>query len=159
MIKLSRLADYGVLLMSQMARKPEEVANAHDLIDASGLPAATVSKLLATLARHELLESIRGSKGGYRLARPAADISVEQIIAAVDGPIAVTMCVDEDGDGCGVASFCTTQGYWQRINRAIKEALDKVSLADIATAVPMLMDPGEMTPRQEGGGARGAHGG
>ena len=129
MIRLSRLADYAVMLMSQMAREPSAVVNVQNLVEASGLSAATVSKLLATLARHGLLGSIRGRKGGYRLARSPANISMEQIIAAVDGPIALTVCVDQGIDSCSVSAFCTSRGYWHRINEAIKEALDQVSLA------------------------------
>jgi FeS assembly SUF system regulator len=161
MMRLSRLADYGVLLMTQMARKPDLVVNTHDLVEASGLPAATVSKLLATLARHDLLESIRGSKGGYLLARPPSAITMEQIITAIDGPISLTLCVDESGDRCGVSSFCVSQTYWHRINEAIKDALDQVTLAEIAGSVPAFFAAGEVTAPagdQHRKGATGAGG-
>lgn len=146
MIRLSRLADYGVMLMSQMAREPSAVVNVQNLVEASGLSAATVSKLLATLARHGLLGSIRGRKGGYRLARSPANISMEQIIAAIDGPIALTVCVDQGIDSCSVSAFCTSRDYWHRINEAIKEALDQVSLAEVASSMPMFLDPAAIEP-------------
>lgn len=103
MIRLSRLADYAVLLMSRMANTPDRVHNALDIAEATGLPCPTVSKLLATLAREGLLNSVRGAKGGYGLAHPAREITVAHIIAAIDGPIAITACIEHPGS-CDVES-------------------------------------------------------
>ena len=92
MIKLSRMADYGVILMVQLARAPGDVTTAADLSETTALPGPTVSKLLKQLSRAGLLESHRGTKGGYTMALPAGDISVADIVSALEGPIALTEC-------------------------------------------------------------------
>lgn len=136
MIRLSRLSDYAVVLMTHMARAGEDVHNAHDLSSLTRLPAPTVSKILAILSRAEILESLRGRQGGYRLLRSPADISVEDIITAVDGPIALTLCVEQGPTSCEVHQFCPSSVHWHRINAAIRGALAGVSLADLADPVP-----------------------
>ena len=135
MIRLSRLSDYAVLLMTHIAHAAAETHNAHDLAEKAHLPAPTVSKILATLARKDLLDSVRGRQGGYRLAQDLSDISVEDIIAAVDGPIALTQCIDQGPGSCDVEAFCPSSAHWHRINEAIRQALGQVTLAELA--VPM----------------------
>ncbi len=136
MIRLSRLADYGVVLACQMAIKADRCHNAFDLAAATGLPAPTVSKLLAALARAGVLVSQRGAKGGYRLARAPEAITAADIVSAVDGPIALTVCI-EHGDGfCDVESLCPTRSGWRRINDAVRDAMKSVSLAELAFSVP-----------------------
>jgi FeS assembly SUF system regulator len=132
MIRLSRLADYAVLLMSRMANAPDRTHNAIDIAEATGLPTPTVSKLLATLAREGLLKSVRGAKGGYGLAQPARDITVAHIIAAIDGPIAITYCIEHGPGSCDVENLCPSRHGWQAINRAVQQALNGVSLAEIS---------------------------
>ena len=137
MIRLSRLADYAVLLMSHMAREERSVHNAIDMAAVTRLPAPTVSSVLATLARAGLLASIRGRNGGYRLARPACEISAESVIAAMDGPIALTLCAAEAPNQCDVEDCCPSRAGLQRLNRAIRHALSDISLAELAaTDVP-----------------------
>ena len=131
MIRLSRLSDYAVSLMTHIAHEADEIHNAHDLAEKAHLPAPTVSKILATLAREDLLESVRGRQGGYRLSQESSDISVEDIIAAVDGPIALTQCIDQGPGSCGVEAFCPSSAHWHRINEAIRQALGKVTLAEL----------------------------
>jgi len=136
MIRLSRLADYGVVLACQMAAKADRCHNAFDLAATTGLPAPTVSKLLAALARAGVLVSQRGAKGGYRLARAPESITAADIVSAVDGPIALTVCI-EHGDGfCDVESLCPTRSGWRRINDAVRDAMKSVSLAELAFSVP-----------------------
>ena len=91
----------------------------------------TVSKVLKALVQHGLLASHRGAKGGYSLAAPAEEISVAQIIAAIEGPIALTECSDTIGL-CGQETQCSVRGNWQRINSAVREALERVTLAELA---------------------------
>ena len=133
MIRLSRLADYGVLLMSHIARKPERVCTAVSLSENAHLPIPTVSKLLAKLVRAGLLQSIRGRDGGYLLALEPKDITVEGIITAVDGPIALTVCLESGGVACDLEGVCPSQPNWRRINDALRQALADVSLRDIST--------------------------
>ncbi len=138
MIKLSRLADYAVLLLTQMGGEARAVHNALDLADRTGLPLPTVSKILATLARDGVLLSVRGARGGYRLAAAPERISVAAIIAAIDGPIALTQCVDTAGS-CNVESLCPTRAGWHKINAAILGALSGVTLADLMPEPPAMM--------------------
>ena len=135
MIKLSRMADYGVILMVQLARMPEQVTTAADLAEATALPAPSVSKLLKQLSRSGLLDSHRGTKGGYAIARPSTEITVADIVSAVEGPIALTECMTTQGAVCEIEALCPTRTNWRHINNALVEALDNVSLADMAKPV------------------------
>lgn len=131
MLKLSKLADYATVLMTLVAREPQRLHNGLELAERSNLPAPTVAKLLKSLARGGLLQSLRGAHGGYRLARPPERISVADIIAALEGPIGVTECASHPGD-CTLESACSTRANWRLINVAIREALEAVSLAQMA---------------------------
>jgi FeS assembly SUF system regulator len=137
MLRLSKLTDYAVVLMGEMARRPGAITTAAELTARTGLPAPTVQKLLKLLARDGLMASVRGAAGGYRLARAADGISVAEIISAVDGPIALTDCVGGGDGSCGVEDLCPMRGNWDKVNRAVQAALQSVTLADMAThAVP-----------------------
>jgi FeS assembly SUF system regulator len=96
------------------------------------LPPPTVSKLLRLLAKEGLLASHRGVKGGYGLARPAEDITVGSIIKALEGPIAITTCTNDTPGECEHESLCPVRGHWHLINLAIRQALDSITLADMA---------------------------
>ncbi len=130
MFRITRLTDYGVLLMAQLAGEEGRVHNATDLAARVHLPQPTVSKILQILLHDGLLESVRGAGGGYRLARRPADISVRDIIAGLEGPIAITECNLEPGS-CEQEAHCTTRANWKLINRAVQRALDEISLADM----------------------------
>lgn len=140
MIKLSRLADYAVVLLTQMGGGVKSVHNAIDLAERTGLPVPTVSKILATLARHDVLKSVRGARGGYRLAQAPERVTVADIIAAIDGPIALTQCVDTAGS-CNVETLCPTRAGWHKINDAIQGALAGVTLADLMASPPAMFPP------------------
>lgn len=146
MIRVSRLADYGVVLACHIAGHRGHCHNAYELSEATGLPAPTVSKLLAALAKSGILTSVRGAKGGYRLAREADRITAADIVTAVDGPIALTICL-EHGDGfCDVESLCPTRHGWHRVNEAIRAALASVTLTELAPGLlgsPMAWPPTE----------------
>jgi len=140
-IRLSRLADYGVALMTRMAQDASGVHTAVGLAESTGIPTPTVSKVLATLARQGVLRSVRGAHGGYALTGLPHQISVACIIAAIDGPIALTQCIEDGPGACGVESLCLTRRGWKLINQAVFNALDGVSLADIVDA-PLFPEPG-----------------
>jgi FeS assembly SUF system regulator len=135
MLKLSKLADYATVLMTLVAHEPERLHNGLELAERSNLPAPTVAKLLKSLARGGLLQSLRGAHGGYKLARTPEQISVADIIAALEGPIGVTECASHPG-GCTLESACSTRANWRLINVAIREALEAVSLAQMASPSP-----------------------
>jgi FeS assembly SUF system regulator len=140
-MRLSRLADFAVVLMTHLAQYHERVHTAAEVAIATQLPAPTVAKVLARLCREGLLTSIRGVKGGYQLARPAAKISVGAIVNALDGPVALTQCIRLGPGGCKVEAVCPSRVGLHRINVAVHKALDDVSLADIATPAQALLAP------------------
>lgn len=140
MIRIGRLTDYGIVLMTQVAASPAVDHSAAEIAAATRLPLPTVSKLLRRLTKAGLLTSHRGAKGGYSLARSAEQISIAGIIGAIEGPVALTLCttVEHTGD-CKLERRCPVRGHWQRINRAVRSALEDVTLADIVgsqTGVP-----------------------
>jgi FeS assembly SUF system regulator len=131
MFKLNKLADYATVLLAIMAAEPARLYNGQELSAKSHLPAPTVAKLLKQLTRGGLLESLRGAHGGYRLTRTPARISVADIIRALEGPIAVTDC-SVHGHGCDISRTCGSRTTFRLIDRAIRNALEAVSLADMA---------------------------
>lgn len=137
MIRLSKLADYGIVIMTHMARHPQRQHNAAEIAAESHIPQPMASKILKGLARAGLLASHRGAKGGYGLARPAERISVADVIVALDGPIALTACIENGPGECDLESLCPARANWQRINDAIRGALDDISMAEMAQTVPL----------------------
>jgi FeS assembly SUF system regulator len=139
MIRITKLTDYGIVLLTHFARGPERTTrNAPELAAAAHLPLPTVSKILKILAREGLLVPHRGAKGGFSLARSSQDITVTDIISALEGPIALTECNAHGSDRCGIESLCPVSTNWQRINRAVHDALSGLTLAEMASARPNL---------------------
>ena len=133
MIRLGRLTDYGIVLMAHLAgQESGSTHNARDLAADTQLPSPAVSKILKILARADLLESQRGSKGGYSLARHPEEISVSEMITALEGPFGLTRCTVHPG-ACVQESSCHVREPWQRINKVVHDALSGVTLADLAT--------------------------
>ncbi len=139
MLKMSKLADYGTLILTTMADQPEQVQNAAEVAIAIRVPLPTVSKILKRLAREGLVISLRGARGGYMLARPPAQISVAQIISAMDGPIGLTECSIASGL-CMQESGCAVRANWQRVNRVVLQALEKITLEQMIEPVAEPVD-------------------
>jgi FeS assembly SUF system regulator len=136
MLRLSKLTDYAVVVLVQLARGGV-VQTAPGVAAATAVPEPTVAKVLKILTSAGLVTSLRGARGGYRLARPLAALSVSEVIAAVDGPIALTACVEGSLTACEQQGSCPMSGRWLRVNEAIREALAGITLADmIAEAGP-----------------------
>ena len=135
MIRITKQADYGIILLLRLARDPGSLRSATDLAEATALPAPMAGKILKALAREGLLSSKRGAQGGYSLARLPEAISVADIVSALDGPIAITDCLDE-ACGCERRPDCPTHGHWRWINGAIQTALASVNLADMLAPAP-----------------------
>lgn len=131
MIKFSKLADYAVVILGALSQKGEGLAKANAISVMTGLPEPTVSKVLKLLSAAEIVISVRGAKGGYALNGGANDISVARIVEAIDGPVALTSCADDDASGCHYAGGCLMYGRWTKVNRAVKTALDNVFLSDM----------------------------
>jgi FeS assembly SUF system regulator len=146
-IRLSKLADYGIVIATHLARHPDRQQTAPEAAAGTGVPQPMTSKILKLLVRGDVLVSHRGARGGYGLARPAERITVAEIIEALDGPIAITSCTDSGPIDCGIVSVCGTRANWQRINLAVREALDGVTLAEMAHNIPSaFLLPGEQQP-------------
>lgn len=130
MIRISKLTDYGTVLLAHLARNPNEVCSSADIAARTGIALPTASKLLKSLARNGLVTSTRGANGGYRLAHDASDISAADIIDALEGPVSITECSASDSH-CDIEADCSVGNAWQRINVAIRNALQEVSLVDL----------------------------
>ncbi|SDC35605.1 transcriptional regulator, BadM/Rrf2 family [Sphingomonas sp. YR710] len=134
-MRLSSLADYAVVMLSAAARHgPTARLTANLLSDETGVPLPTAQKLMGKLAGAGLLTSARGTGGGFALARDPASISLADIVEAVEGPIAMTACVDDHRDHCGLEGACRVQPHWSVVNNTIRGALDGVSLATLSGA-------------------------
>lgn len=139
MLRLSRLTDYGTVILSYMGQKPEGVFSVAELASALGVTSPTVSKILKTLVKRGLVRSRRGSKGGYLLARPPQEISVAEVIDALENPFGLTECAVGDGR-CARENDCGIRGNWQQINRIVRRSLEEVTLLDMNASLPPLVD-------------------
>jgi FeS assembly SUF system regulator len=135
MLRLSKLTDYAVVVLIRLSEGiAEPVQTSPGIAAATGVPEPTVAKVLKALAGSNLVASQRGARGGYRLARPLEAISIADVIAAVDGPIALTACVDGTVGTCDVENLCAVKGRWDLVNGAIRGALSRITLADMRAA-------------------------
>ncbi len=133
MIRLGRMTDYGVGLMTRLARiQAPEPMNARDLAATTGMPLPTVSKILKLLCQGELLVSRRGVGGGYRLARHPDEITLAEMVHALEGPPAITECTAEGACSCEYQTGCGLQKHWSGINRQLQASLERVTLAQMA---------------------------
>ena len=137
MIRMSKLADYGLVLMTQFLRSEGRGRNlsARRLAAETCLPLPMVSKVLKALTREGLLVSHRGTNGGYSLTREPGRISVAEILSAVEGPIAMTECLDAEGH-CRQEAVCRVRNNWERINGAVTSVLGAISLRDMLEPLP-----------------------
>lgn len=131
MLRISKLTDYATVVLAELAEAPGECRSAAQLAEAIRLEPPTVAKVLKTLARAGLIESVRGVNGGYRLVDPANRVSVAAIIRAMEGPIALTECGLEPGL-CAREHDCSLRGNWRRIGETVEQALDALTLADLS---------------------------
>lgn len=135
-MRLSSMADYSVVIMTAAARHCGGVrVSAGQLAEETSLPAPTVQKLVSRLTSAGLLRSSRGVGGGLRLARPAAAITLADIVEAVEGPIALTACIEEARQDCTLEDCCAVRPHWPVVNQALRGALAEVSLTDLTGPV------------------------
>jgi len=133
-MRLSSMADYAVVTMSAAARHCGTVrVSAAQLAVETGLPVPTVQKLVSVLSAAGLLRSSRGAHGGLQLARPAAAITIADIVEAVEGPIALTACVEQGKQDCALESCCSARPHWGAVNAALRGALAEVPLSRFVT--------------------------
>jgi FeS assembly SUF system regulator len=147
---MTRQADYGIVLLTCFAQSEGNgTYNARDLAEKVQLPAPMVAKILKGLAREGLLSSHRGVHGGYQLARPPAEISVAEIIGALEGPIHITDCASSEPFSCDISALCAVKTNWQTINQAVLKALGQITLAQMAGPLELIVtakgDPAHQT--------------
>ena len=143
MLRLSKLADYAVVVLVRLSHS-DGCQTSPGVASLTGLPEPTVAKVLKTLAAAGLVTSQRGARGGYRLARTLADIPVAAVVAAVDGPIAITACTEGGANNCEAEPLCPVRGRWDPVNHAVVQALSRISLADMTAMTPR---PRSVAPR------------
>jgi len=140
MLRMTKQTDYGIVLMTHMAGgRLGRKYTAPELATETLIPLPIVSKILKILSRGEMLSSHRGAKGGYALARDPSEITVAEMIAALEGPIAFTECVEGAPGSCSQEAVCRLRGNWQRINTALTHALEGISLEELAHPLPPLV--------------------
>lgn len=132
MLSLSRMADYGASVLAHMAAAPVTLHTAPALAESTGYSEATVAKVLKALGRANLVISVRGAQGGYRLARPAACITVAEVVEAIDGPINLTKCASNKTNCCH-HSKCPAHPHWHKINTTVRNALAGITVHDLST--------------------------
>ncbi len=129
---MTKQTDYGIVLLTHVAKDSvPSIHTARDLATEANIPLPMVSKVLKALARSGLLVSHRGVKGGFTLARRPEEITVSEIIHALEGPIALTECLGEAPSDCQIELLCPTRTNWWKINEAVRNALAAITLADM----------------------------
>lgn len=131
MIKLSKLTDYAVIVLSVLAEESRALHTSTDLAKKTALPEPTVSKVLKLLSKGGLVQSLRGAKGGYQLKQTARAISIAEIVAVIEGPVTLTHCVDQSNECCERSTDCSMKGRWDSVNLAMQETLRQISLEDM----------------------------
>ena len=142
MIKLSKMTDYAVVCLGMLARRPGSSMSATELSKETGLALYTVQKLLKLLvSKSDFIKANRGALGGYKLNRNSSEISVVEIIEALDGPITLTSCVDKSESFCEASDICFLGGKWNKINEIIRKSLNDISLKELLSyETPFLLD-------------------
>lgn len=131
MLRLSRLTDYAIVILACLARQERHVAAARALAEQTGVPRPTTARVLKLLSGGGLLRSTRGRQGGYGLVRPPAEITLNDVVEAVEGPVGLTECSREDGS-CDLRDGCRVGGHWPLISATLRGALGRISLEQLA---------------------------
>lgn len=140
MLRVTKLTDYATVVLTVLAAHCDQVLSASELAEQAGLEAPTVSKILKPLSQAGLVEGLRGVHGGYRLARAASDITLVEIVEAMEGPLAITEC-SQNHSQCGIAHTCGVRSNWRLINDVVGDALRRVTLAQMLQPSPTLATP------------------
>ena len=141
MLRLNRMTDYAILVLGVLHGRPDVLLSSAQIAQHAQLTQATAAKIIKALGSAGLVTTIRGTKGGCQLALPASAISIANVIEAIEGPIALTACVEGAEEPCSVQQGCFMSGSWNHINGAIRSALDGVSLSDLFSPSNMFPTP------------------
>ena len=134
MLRIGKMSDYALLLTNHLVGTTDSLRTTEDIVNASRLPLATVRKLLKKLVDAEIVVSYRGVRGGYRLAREPLDITIAEVISAIEGPIALTECAQQQGD-CNLAADCDLRQNWNYVNQMVATLFNNISLAQMAASM------------------------
>ena len=157
MLRLNRMTDYAILVLGALARRHGETLASGYLAQVTELTQPTVAKVLKMLLAAELVETQRGVRGGYRLMKILAHISLVDIVEAMEGPIAVTDCIEGARQPCSASNCCCMRSHWKHVNLAIRNALRDVTLEDLINPVglfpvpdtsPLIKDDRRLAPQQ-----------
>lgn len=142
MMRLSKLADYAVVILSALALRPESQHAATKLADYTRLPVPTVAKVLKRMAKANIVYASRGAAGGYRLTKPATEVTIAEIVEAIDGPIAIMSCVGEKvkEEPCGREDVCPIYGRWEPLNEAINRVFSTITLQQLVLSEQKAME-------------------
>ncbi|WP_164007868.1 SUF system Fe-S cluster assembly regulator [Pyxidicoccus trucidator] len=140
MLRMSKMTDYGIVLMTELARAEGDTRTTRELAARTRVPLPSASKVLKSLLQAGLVVSHRGANGGYGLARPAPELSLAELVSALEGPVALTECGVHTSGGapCELEAVCHVRGHWRLINTAIQEALGRLTLADLVAPAPRI---------------------
>jgi len=147
MLRISKMADYGTVILTTMAQQPGRTRSTAEIGAATRLPVPSVSKILKIFVREGLVVSLRGAKGGYTLSRPPAEITTAQILDAIDGPIGMTECSVTPGL-CSHETGCPVRVNWQKVNRVMLLALEQISLEQMIQPMVETVDVTVLRPRR-----------
>ena len=143
MLRLNRMTDYAILALGVLHSREGSLLSSGQIAEAAQLTQATAAKVIKALVAAELVQTQRGIRGGCQLSRPVSQISIGEVIEAIEGPIALTACVDGAEEPCSVQHSCFMGGNWNRVNTALKEALLSVSLADLFDPATLFPEPAQ----------------
>jgi Rrf2 family protein len=144
-LKLTKKADYGLIALRHLASRPGETASTKEIADAYHLPVPLLAKVLQLLTRAGILQSVAGTNGGYKLARPAHRISALEVVRAIDGPVILTHCFTEHGK-CDQSENCTVREPLRRVHEAILELLNRFTITDLAESPVAGLKPLQISP-------------
>jgi FeS assembly SUF system regulator len=133
MLKITRLADYAVLIICSFDTCKDKIVSSQEIINKTGLQKATVNKVLSILVRKKILEAHRGVNGGYKPFKKLEDISVKDLIEAVEGPVSLTDCIDNNARNCNLFDVCITKHTWSVVNSAVRDTLESIKVKDISS--------------------------
>ena len=141
MLRLNRLTDYAILVLGVLHSRQDVWLSSGQIAESAQLTQATAAKVIKALVAAGLVQTHRGTHGGCQLARPVSEISIAEVIEAIEGPIALTACVDGAEEPCSVQQGCFMGGNWNRVNTALRGALLSVSLADLFNPEALFPEP------------------
>ena len=131
MLKVTRLADYAVSIIYAFCGSEKEILSSQNIMEKTKLHKATVNKLLAQLVKKDFLEPFRGTNGGYRLKKDLDNISIRELIEAIEGPVLLTDCQNKNANNCNLFNVCNTKNIWSFVNKEINNTLEKIKIKDI----------------------------